>query len=158
MAQTTGGMSANDMYVGVSTDGSTWYDVSGSVGSVLPSGGERQSGEAFTFDGNTPIVKYGKLGYMTVTLRGVYTPDADELYAKAIAAYEAGSAFYARWSPAGGDAGDIGYTTSVGTVVSHVYPGGEASTPDPILIEVVLHVGSITKSVIGTGANVWDAA
>lgn len=150
MAQTTGGMSANAMYVGLSTDGSTWTDVSGYANNVVPSGGERQTGEAFTFDGNTPIVKYGKLGYITVTITGVYTEEANKLYALAKAAYEAGSALYARWSPGGGDSGDYGYTTSVGTVVNPVYPAGSADTPDPILIEVVMNVGSITQSTIGT--------
>ena len=150
MAQTTGGMSANAMYVGLSTDNSSWTDVSGYANSVQVSGGERQTGEAFTFDGNTPIVKYGKLGFLTVTITGVYTEEASKLYALAKAAYEAGSALYARWSPGGGDSGDYGYTTSVGTVVNPVYPMGGADTPDPILVEVVLNVGSITQSTIGT--------
>lgn len=150
MAQTTGGMSANAMYVGLSSDGSTWTDVSGYANSVQVSGGERQTGEAFTFDGNTPIVKYGKLGFLTVTITGVYTEEASKLYALAEAAYEAGSALYARWSPGGGDAGDYGFTTSVGTVINPVYPMGGADTPDPILVEVVLNVGSITQSTIGS--------
>jgi len=150
MAQTTGGMSASNMYVGYSTNGTAWTECSGSANSVEVSGGERQSGEAFTFDGNTPIVKYGKLGYLTVTVRGIYTPDADEIAAVAKTAYEAGSAFYIRWSPGGGDAGDLGYTTSAGTVINPVYPGGAADTPDPIMVEVVLHVGSITQAAIGT--------
>jgi hypothetical protein len=150
MAQTTGGMSANAMYVGLSTDNATWVDVSGYANAVQVSGGERQTGEAFTFDGNTPIVKYGKLGFLTVTITGVYTESASYLYGMSKTAYEAGSALYARWSPGGGDSGDYGYTTSVGTVVNPVYPMGSAETPDPLLCEVVLNVGSITQSTIGT--------
>lgn len=150
MAQTTGGMSANAMYVALSTNNSDWTDVSGYANSVQVSGGERQTGEAFTFDGNTPIVKYGKLGFLTVTITGVYTEEANKLYALAKAAYEAGSTLYARWSPGGGDSGDYGYTTSAGTVINPVYPAGGADTPDPILIEVVLNVGSVTQSTIGT--------
>jgi hypothetical protein len=153
MVQATGGMSANEMYVALSADGSTWTDVSGYANAVQISGGERQTGEVFTFDGNTPIVKYGKLGFLSVTISGVYTEEASKLYAMAKTAYEAGSALYARWSPGGGDSGDYLYTTSVGTVINPPYPGGSADTPDAILVEITMNVGSITQSTIPTGST-----
>jgi hypothetical protein len=138
------------MYVGYSTAGSTYTEASGGSNSIQVSGGERTTGAAYTFDGDTPIIKGGKRAPITVTWRGIYSPDADEIFSVAQTAYEAGSAFYLRWSPGGGDAGDLGYTTSQGTVINPPYPGGTADTPDPILVEVVLHVGSITQSTIGT--------
>ena len=150
MTQTTGAMSPQNMYVGFSTNGSSWTEASGYANAVAVGGGERQTGEAYTFDGNTPIVKYGKLGYLTVTVTGIYTEAAAELYNTAQTAYEAGSAFYVRWSPGGGDAGDLGYTTSEGTVINPPYPAGAADTPDPIMIEIVVNVGSVTESTIGT--------
>lgn len=150
MAQTTGAMSPQNMYVGFSANGSSWTDASGYANAVAVSGGERQTGEAFTFDGNTPIVKYGKLGYLTITVTGVYTETAAHIATVAKTAYEAGSAFYVRWSPGGGDAGDLGYTTSAGTVINPPYPGGAADTPDPILLEIVVNVASVTVAAIGT--------
>jgi len=150
MAQTTGAMAATGMYVGYSTAGVTYTECSGSSNSVEVSGGERTTGTAFTFDGDTPILKAGKRGPITVTVRGVYTPDADELYAVAKTAYEAGSAFYFRWSPGGGDAGDLGYTTGAGIIKNAPYPGGEVDSGDPILIEVQLECATVTAATIGT--------
>lgn len=150
MAQTTGGMSANAMYVGLSTDNSSWTDVSGYANSVVPGGGERKTGEAFTFDGDTPIIKAGKRGALEFTISGVYTEETNKFYAMAKAAYEAGSSLYARWSPGGGDSGDYGYTTSAGIVVNQPYPSGSSDNGDPILIEVTLRFATLTQSTIGT--------
>ena len=118
MAQTTGGMSPQNMYVGFSTDGSSWTEVTGSANSVEVSGGERESGSARTFGTTTPITKYGGKAPLTVTVRGVYSEDADEAFRLAQAAYDGDTAFYVRWSPGGGDAGDYGYTTGAGQVMS----------------------------------------
>lgn len=150
MAQTTGGMSPQNMYVGFSTDGSSWTEVTGSANSVEVSGGERESGSARTFGTTTPITKYGGKAPLTVTVRGVYSEDADEAFRLAQAAYDGDTAFYVRWSPGGGDAGDYGYTTGAGQVMSPPYPGGAADTPEPILIEVAVEVPSITAAAIGT--------
>jgi hypothetical protein len=150
MAQTTGGMSASNMYVGYSTNGTAYTEASGGSNSIQVSGGERTTGAAYTFDGDTAIIKGGKRAPITVTWRGIYSPDADEIFSVAQTAYEAGSAFYLRWSPGGGDAGDLGYTTTVGIIKSLTYPGGEVDSGDPILTEVVLECASITESTIGS--------
>ena len=148
--QTTGGMSAYDMYVAFSTNGSAWTDVCGAANAVEISGGERVTGAQPTFCGDTMILKRGKRGTLTVTVRGVFSADADEVYSLAQTAYEAGSAFYVRWSPGGGDAGDLGFTTSAGIVKNAPYPGGSADSGDPILTEVQLEVEYVTESTIGT--------
>jgi len=150
VAQTTGGMSAFELYVGFSTDGSTWTEVSGAANSVEVSGGERVTGSVPTFTGDTMILKRGKRGTITVTVRGVYSPDADEVYALAKTAYEDGTPLYVRWSPGGGDAGDLGYTTSSGIVKNAPYPGGDASSGDPILTEVQVECSYVTQATIGT--------
>lgn len=150
VAQTTGGMSAKDMYVGFSTDGSTWTEVSGAANAVEVSGGERVTGSQPTFTGDTMILKAGKRGTITVTVRGIYSPDADEVYALAKTSYESGGTFYVRWSPGGGDAGDLGYTTDAGIIKNPPYPGGSADSGDPILTEVQVETEYITQSTIGT--------
>lgn len=155
-AQTTGAMSAYDLYVGVSAAGSTFTNVSGSTVSVEVSGGERATGSTPTFYSDTPILTAGKRGPLTVTIRGVYSADADELYALAKTQYEtAGGTFYVRWSPMGGDAGDIGYTTSKGIIKNPPYAGGDAASGDPILVEVQVECASVTASTIGTAG--WEA-
>jgi hypothetical protein len=150
MAQTTSGMSGANMYVGWSTDNSTFTDISGSSNSVEVTGGERITGVAYTFDGDTPILKAGKRGPITATVRGVYTEHANQLYTVAKTAYEAGTVIYVRWSPGGGDAGDFGYTTAAAYVKNPPYPGGAAESGDPILTEVQVECVLVTQSTIGT--------
>ena len=150
MTQTTGGMSPQDMYVGFSTDGSTWTEVSGSSNSVEVGGGERQVGQANTFGTTTAIVKYGGKAPITLTIRGVYSEKTTEAYRLAVAAYDGDTNFYVRWSPGGGDSGDLGYTSSAGKIINPPYPGGTADTPDPILFETTVQVGSVTMAAIGT--------
>ena len=150
MAQTTGGMSPTDMSVGLSTDGTNYTDVSGYANSVEIDGGERVTGNAFTFEGDTAIIKSGKREPLTVTVRGVYTETASEYYDMVVDAYEAGSALYVRWSPGGGDSGDLGFTSQAGIVKNAPYPIGEASTAEPIMTELVLEVAYVTEAAIGT--------
>ena len=73
MPQTTGGLSAVNAQVEVSTNGSAWTDISGSSNKVEPSGGERQSGEAYTHDGDVAIITGGKREPIELTLSFVYT-------------------------------------------------------------------------------------
>jgi len=150
MAQTTGGMSPTNMSVWTSPDGSTWTDVSGYANSVELDGGERETGNAYTFDGDTAIIKAGKRAPITVTVRGVYTETADEFYDEVVDAYEAGTDFYIRWSPGGGDAGDLGYTTSAGIVKNAPYPTGATDDATPVMTELVLECSSVTEAAIGT--------
>ena len=149
--QTTAGMSAIDVYVGLSTDGSSWTDLSGQTLSVEVSGGERQTGSALTFTGDTPILKRGKRGVITVTIRGIYTETTSKFWNMAKTAYESATAsLYARWSPGGGDSGDYGYTTSAGICKNCVYPNADVNSADPILCECVIDCATVTEAAIGT--------
>ena len=150
MTQTTGGMSPTEMYVGVSTDGSSWTDVSGYANSVEISGGERQTGSAHTFDGDTAIIKAGKRDPLTITVRGVYTETATQFYDKVVDAYTAGTSFYVRWSPGGGDSGDLGFTSSSGFIKNNPYPAGSTDDAAPVMTELVLECASVTEAAIGT--------
>lgn len=150
MAQTTAAMSAKDMYVAFGTNGTVWTEASGYAVAVEVDGGDRAIGEAYTFDGDYPIIKAGKRAGITVKVRGVYTETATHLFTIAKTAYEAGSAFYVRWSPGGGDAGDLGYTTPSGIVTNCLYPEGASDSADPILFEVDVVVPYVTVAAIGT--------
>jgi hypothetical protein len=150
IAQATGAMSASNMYVGVSTDNAAWTDISGHANSVEVGGGERETGQVYTFTGDTPIIKAAKRGALTITVKGVYTESASQMYTAVKTAYEAGSAFYVRWSPGGGDAGDLGFTTSIGVIKTAPYPAGEADSGEAILTEFEVECASVTGAVIGS--------
>jgi len=143
-------MSFAAAYIGMSTDGSAWVEISGYAGMVSVDGGERITGAAYTADGDTAIIKAGKRAPLTVTARVVYTEISNEGYDEANDAYEAGSAFYLRWSPGGGASGDLGYTTSSGIIKQPVYPAGDVESGDPITVELVVECASVTESSIGT--------
>ena len=149
MAQTQNAISWKNCEIEISTDAATWKDISGFSNSIKVDGGERAIGEFFTVDGDTPILTAGKRSSLTITISAVYTEDAaDAPYIMAQTAYEAESALYVQWSPNGGGVGDQQFTSSRGHVTQPVYPAGAADSGDPIVIEIVVAVASISKATI----------
>lgn len=147
MAQQTG-ISAKDMYVAISTDGSTFTDISGWANKVEPDGGARKTGGYFTFDGDTEGITRGKREKLTIKVSILYTEGVSDAYATVKAAYENNTALYARWSPKGNTAGNKRYQTSAGIVVSMPYASGDAESADPIMTEFDLEVASVTESAV----------
>jgi hypothetical protein len=152
MAQTTDALSFSVHYVGFSTDNVTYTDVSGYSNSVSLSGFERVVGYGYTADGDIGIQKRGKKQPGTVTVRVVYTEVADKAYDMGKDAYDTsgGTDFYIRWSPGGGDAGDLGFTSTAGTVIGNPYPQGDVESGEPIFVEIMLACADIDESTIGT--------
>lgn len=148
MAQTTDAVSFRNCKIEMSTNGSTWTNISGFANSISVEGGERNIGEFFTFDGDTPILTAGKRGAFDLTAKVVYTEGASDPYEVFRAAYEAATDFYLRWSPKGGTSGQFMFTTGKGIITTPAYPGGEASSPDAIAFEFKIKVLTITKSVV----------
>lgn len=142
------GMSFKNCKVERSTNGTNWDDIRAYANSVQVSGGERQIGKFFNFSLDVPELVAGKRESLQVTTRCLFTEGAGDTPEVARAAYEAATPYYTRWSPAGGASGDFLYTTDPGIVINPVYPQGEASSPDPITLEVVIETAKITKSVI----------
>lgn len=149
MSQTTGALSGLNCKAEVSANGTSWTDASGFTNSVEPGGGERKVGEAYTFDGDTPIVAAGKRGPVEIKYKGVFTQGGSEPFSVVKTAYEAGSTFYFRWSPDGGGTGDLRFTAS-GIVSAFTYPKVEAGPGDPIAFEFTLKAPSITTETIST--------
>ena len=148
MAQTSNALSWANCKIELGTNGIAWTDVSGFANSVSVDGGERGIGEFFTADGDTPILTSGKRSSLEVTVKAVYTEGGSDPYALAIAAYEANSPLYVRWSPKGGVSTNFQFTTALGHVLKPVYPQGAADSPDAIAIEVAVKTASIAKSVV----------
>ena len=129
-----------------STDGSAFTDFSGYAQSVEASGEERDSGEIYTFSGDTPILGYGKLGACEVTINVVYTEDASHVYQFLRNCLEDCTEMYFRWSPLGGDAGEWQWTTGVGIITACPPPSGEANGADPVAVSVTGRFPSASKA------------
>lgn len=147
MTQLASAVSLRDCVVEVSTNGTTWTVISGATASVEVSGGDRQTGEVYTFAGDTALLTVGKREPIEVTVKIVYSEGTSEAFEIVRAAYEAGTALFVRWSPRGGLSGQARYTSTEGRVTSFGYPAGEVGA-GPILTEFTVRVTSITRSLI----------
>lgn len=148
MSQTTGAISFKDVKTETSPDNSNWTDISGFASSVTIDGGERVTGTKATFDGDTLILRSAKRTTLTVTMSIAYTEGASDPTEAIRAIYEAGSDYYLRWSPKGGDSTEFLYTTAAGIIKLPLYPGGEAESGDPVMVDIVLETPLVTKSAI----------
>jgi hypothetical protein len=140
MAQTTGGMSARSLKVEYDIDTGTGFsgsytDLSGYGANVEPSGEERAYAEQHTFDGDSPLVGYGKLSAAEATLRAVYTQTDAEAFDVIYDAKKNHYPFKLRWSvPGAATAGDKLYECA-GYVVTCTPPGGDAESAETVLFE-----------------------
>ena len=152
MAQTTSSIWGGAAYVGVSSDGASWTEISSHGMKVTPEGGDRRVGEAYVFDSEDPISKVGKKNPRDTRVDFVYTEIAEDAFEVVRAQFEAagGGSLYVRWSPNGGGIGDAGYTTDLGYVSDLRYPEVDSEADGPILTYFVLHHGSLTRSIIAT--------
>jgi hypothetical protein len=146
MPQTTSGMSAANMKVEYSLNGSSYTDIGGFASAVEPDGGDRKVGEGYTFVGDTPLLVKGKRESMSLKVKAVYTEGAGDIQEIVRAAYEGASDFWLRWSPQGGTTGQFQYTAK-GIITSAPYPTGDAESEDPIFLEFEVKATSVTKSV-----------
>jgi hypothetical protein len=147
VAQTTGALSWIDAVMEVSTDGISYYDVSGSSNAVKVDGGERAISEFFTANGDTPILTRGKRSKLEVTFAGVYTEVTGELFDRMIGVYEAATTMYFRWSVKTHGTGVFIFSTSAGYLTKPVYPQGASDSADAVQIEATISVASIAKSI-----------
>ena len=148
MAQTTDGFSIKDAKVEISTDGSSWTNVSGFSAGISVGGGQRNLAEEYTHDGDTAIITAGKRAPIDVTFKAIYTEGGSDPYETMRAVYEAGSDFYIRFSAKAGASGDFLYTSPAGKIQNLAYPQGDSNAADPLTVEAVIRVASLTKSVI----------
>ncbi len=149
MAQTTGAVSARNCYIGISTNGSSWTDVSGFANSVKPDGGKRETGDAYTADGDTPIVTAGKRKPIQLKVKVLYTEGASDPFEVVRAAYEAASALYVRYAPKGNTSTYFMYTSQSGIVTDAPYPNiVNVEDGKALALEFTLETPYVTKSVI----------
>lgn len=142
MAQTTGATSGTNCLIELSV-ASVWTDISGSANQVTAPEQSRMSGEAYTFTGDTAIVKAGKREPVEVTFRCVYTESNTEAFDYVRAMFEAsgGTAAPIRWTPI--SAGQV-YTILAGIVTKFGYPAADAGEAAPIVCEWTIKGSAIT--------------
>lgn len=146
MAQITGAVSARNAVVEISTDGSTWTDVSGAANKVDPGTTGRDFGETNTFDGDSPIVTSGKKKSVELSVSIVYTEGGSDAFEIFRSAYENQTDIYLRYSPKGSTTGYNLYTSSVGKVFDFMYPAIDAGSAAAIMVDLKFRASSITKS------------
>lgn len=147
MAQTTGGVAGAAAQVEMSTNGSSWTDISGFANAVEVDGGERQIGSIFTFDGDTPLLTSGKREALGLKTSIVYTEGGSEAFETYRQAYENNTRFYLRWTPAGNTAGKFQFISSAGFAKTPPYPAVKADEAEALLFDAEITVASITKAV-----------
>lgn len=147
MTQTTGGMSARAMKVQVDVNAGGYVDVSGYGASVEPSGGDRAYGEQHTFDGDTPIIGWGKLGASSVVLKAVYTQTDAEPFDSIYDAKVGHLPVKVKWSIPGGASADKEYEVE-GYVSKCTPPGGEAGSPAVIMFVAEIVGPEFAESVV----------
>jgi hypothetical protein len=150
MTQTTGGLSATNASLEISTNGSSWTDVAGFGVKVEPSEQTRQTGEVYTLDGDTAIITSGKLEPIELEITVVYTEGASEPFEVVRGQFQTagGGALYARYSPKGGQSTEFMFTTPAGVVSKFNWPKPDAGTPDPQVIMFAIKVPYVTKSAV----------
>ena len=155
MAQTTGAMSGVNIKVMVSNNNSDWTDISGQASNVVPSGFSRQSGEAYTYDGDHAIVTAGKREPIEITVNIVYTETAGEAMTLVWTEFDAddGDDFWVRWSPGGGDTSDWAFTSDTGVIIACLPPGGEAAPGEPLMTSFTVKCGQVNQSAL---AAAWS--
>ena len=152
MAQTTGACSQACSAVYISTDGTTFTDISGSTQSVGGTEQSKMSGEAYTFDGKGAIIKGGKFEPADLTFAIVYTEDSGEAYEIARAVFEQEGCeveVWVRWIPCQGGTG-ISQLTAFGPITSFTYPAMDASDAAPIMGGFTVRTGEITTETIAS--------
>lgn len=136
MAQTTDSFSqaCGKVWISVGCTG-VYTDISGTASNVSGTEQTRNSGEAYTFDGDTAIIGAGKRAPMNVVVGTVYSEQAAEAYDLARGAFETacGQAICVRWSPGAGASGKDHISTMTGEIVSFLYPPMDASQGAPIM-------------------------
>lgn len=147
MAQTTSARSMRNVKLEYIT-GATWNDISGVANQVNVSGGDRITGEAFTADGDRPIVLFGKLNPIDVEGMIVFSDNSTEAWSVLEPLYTAGTNLRLRWAVNGNAVGSYRFSTDTTNITVFGYPGGDVSDGAPILTSLSVKTGQVTWAAI----------
>lgn len=147
MAQTTSAVVfGNASWVGFSTNGTTYADISGISQSVEPAGFELETAATYTSGTTTAIVTLGNFSPSEITIRALYSETAGDFWTVLEAAYRAKTALKVAWAPRGNTSGYLHFITGTGYISKLAAPGGEAAGADPVATEFTVYAPSVTPS------------
>lgn len=158
MAQTTTAMSQANFEVEVSNDGTSWTSIAGQATTVSLSGGEQKIGSQHTADGEQAVVVgANKVEPITVTVKTLYTETSAEAWKLVKARYDGtAKTIFLRYSPGGGDSGDLRYSCAVGgaaalvPIVSCLPPDMDAGAEDLAMFEFAVMTPGLLEATISS--------
>lgn len=133
--------------VELSTDGTTWVDVSVDANMVTVDGFDLETEGTPVFGQGKRLQTVGNFELGTVTVRALYAESTNSAWGMANTAFEGRSGLYVRFSPKGGTTGQYRFTSDLGYVKSPVWPSGE-SNASPIMPEISIETPWLTQSTI----------
>lgn len=139
------GFSINNAVLEISSNGSSWTDVSGFFTSVGVDGGDLQTDDTYTGEVKTALITKGKHEPYDITVSSVYTEGVSDIFNLLWAAFKADTPYYVRWTPKGAGTGNKIYTAN-GFLTNVPPPQGEMGDAKAILFEWGLHVADIAQS------------
>ena len=134
--------------VEVSTDGSTWTDVSGYSNKVEVSAGDRPAEEVFVFAQDYPYITPGKRKAEELKITFLYTEGVSDVFETIRAAYENATNTYIRWTAKGKTTGNFLFTCDPGIVTMPVFPTGEAHPGTAVTVVLTQKSPRIAKSLV----------
>lgn len=147
MAQTTSAVVMGPAaWVGFSTNGTTYADVSGIANAIDVSGGDLEQAETYTAGTTSAIITLGNFEPYEVTVNSVYSETTGDFWLTLQAAYQAKTALKVAWAPKGNSTGNYHYVTGSGYITSFKWPSGEMSGADPIITEFTVRAATITAN------------
>ena len=152
MPQTTTAINVVDAVVEVSTNGTTWTNISGSTNKVEPSPQTTDSGMAASLEGQYKIVRAGKYNPVDITVTILFTETAAEAYAILHGQKEvAGHPLYLRYAPVGYNGEYRWYTAdsngnkAAARITEFPYPGANSEDAGPHLVVFKLQATTLTR-------------
>lgn len=142
MAQTTGAIAQGKFLVEVSTDGSSWTDISGSSAQVTPSGGDQLTGSQHVAAGSAAVVVgANKTEPAEAEVKILYTETTGEAFRVVKARYDgATKTIYFRYTPSGTGTGNKRYLAADNAnsafacpIVNCMPPDLDAGSGDPAM-------------------------
>ncbi len=142
MAQTTGAISQGIWTAEVSTNGSSWTNISGQSGSVTPSGGDQLTGSQHTAEGSAAVVVgSNKTEPVQAEVNILYTETNGEAFRIVKAAFDSSNkVIYFRYAPRGTGSGNKRYLAADNAnnafacpIVNCMPPELDASSGDPAM-------------------------
>lgn len=155
MAQTTDALFGGDFDIEYSSNGTAWTAIEGSVKGIDGLEQSRMTGEAYTGEGDTAVIVFGKREPIEITVNFLYTEQSGEAFEVFRAYFEAKTSVYLRFSPKGkGATGRYVYTTvsgsgaaaAVGISKFQYFDGLDAGSGDPVAGQFVLRTPAIAKT------------